>query len=670
MDTIMEANFQVRIKEMVPEGEDLTFGRISLRNPDAEDPSYDYFNDKMALKAFCQQKLDDYNDCVKGKAMTIVLFKDALDHCFRILRIIKLARGNALLVGVGGSGRHCQTRLASFIADYQCFNIEIDKNYKHPAFREDLKKVYEKVGVKDLPLTFLFSDTEIVTESFLEDVSNALQSGEVPNLFLTDEQNAIRSGIEKPAKAAGVPYGPEPLWDFFLTRVRQNLHIVFCMSPIGEGFRNYCRMYPSLVNATTIDWFLPWPKEALAEVSLTFLQASEVSQETREALANVFGIAHTAVADVSAVMERTEKRYNYVTPTAFINLVQGYVKTLATKQDEIGGSRDKLANGLFKLNEAQTQVEEMTVDLEGMQDVVAKRSKECQELLVVIVEKKMQADEKQRTLEVDSARLAKEEAEIMVIAADAERDLAKAMPALDAAVDALERLDKKSIAEVKAYAKPPDLVLKTMNAVMTVMDKPATWASAKNELQDVNFLQKLKTFKKDEISDATMKKIDKYTKDITFTPFGVQKVSKAAGAHCMWVHAMKLYAEVFREVEPKRLKLKKEKEKLQKKLDEKASAESELRGILQMVNELQAEGDEKEREKDELTATAEELKQKLERAAALVDGLAGEKVRWEISVGKFDGQITNLVGDCMIAAAFLSYAGPFGAVYRKDLVEE
>ena len=101
-----------------------------------------------------------------------------------------------------------------------------------------------------------------------------------------------------------------------------------------------------------------------------------------------------------------------------------------------------------------------------------------------------QVDQKQRTLEVDNQRLAKEEAEIMEIATDAERHLTKAKPALDAAVDALEKLDKKSIDEVKAYEKPPELVLKTMNAVMTVMDKRATWASAKNELQDVNFLQK------------------------------------------------------------------------------------------------------------------------------------------------------------------------------------
>merc|ERR1719253_1089293 len=195
----------------------------------------------------------------------------------------------------------------------------------------------------------------------------------------------------------------------------------------------------------------------------------------------------------------------------------------------------------------------MTVDLEGMQDVVAKRTKECQELLVVIVEKKMHA-------------------------------------------------------EVKAYAKPPELVLKTMNAVMTVMDKPATWASAKNELQDVNFLQRLKNFDKDNMSNATLKKIEKYTKDSTFQPQTVQNVSKAAGALCMWCHAMKLYAEVYREVEPKRLKLKKEKERLQKKLDEKAMAEAELKQVLAMVEELQTEATEKEREKDELSATAEDLK--------------------------------------------------------------
>jgi len=35
------------------------------------------------------------------------------------------------------------------------------------------------------------------------------------------------------------------------------------MSPVGEGFRRRIRTFPGLVNCTTIDWFLPWPEEAL-----------------------------------------------------------------------------------------------------------------------------------------------------------------------------------------------------------------------------------------------------------------------------------------------------------------------------------------------------------------------------------------------------------------------
>ena len=48
-----------------------------------------------------------------------------------------------------------------------------------------------------------------------------------------------------------------------------NLHIVLCMSPVGSAFRSRCRMFPSLVNCCTIDWFIEWPREALLSVSKT-----------------------------------------------------------------------------------------------------------------------------------------------------------------------------------------------------------------------------------------------------------------------------------------------------------------------------------------------------------------------------------------------------------------
>jgi len=125
---------------------------------------------------------------------------------------------------------------------------------------------------------------------------------------------------------------------------------------------------------------------------------------------------------------------------------------------------------------------------------------------------------------------------------------ADAVMALQAATDVLDKVDKRSIAEIKAFARPPDMVMKTMCAVMTVLDKTPSWAQCKVELNDKQFLRRIKDFDKDNITDATLRKIGKYVSDPNFTPKLVQNVSMAAGALCQWVHAIKVYAEVYRKV--------------------------------------------------------------------------------------------------------------------------
>ena len=49
-------------------------------------------------------------------------------------------------------------------------------------------------------------------------------------------------------------------------RVKKNMHIILAMSPLGEVFRTRLRMFPSLINCCTIDWFTEWPEEALMGV--------------------------------------------------------------------------------------------------------------------------------------------------------------------------------------------------------------------------------------------------------------------------------------------------------------------------------------------------------------------------------------------------------------------
>ena len=69
--------------------------------------------------------------------------------------------GNALLLGMGGSGRQSLTRLAAHVSEFDCFQIELAKNYGVTEWRDDIRKVMMQAGLENKPTVFLFSDTQV-----------------------------------------------------------------------------------------------------------------------------------------------------------------------------------------------------------------------------------------------------------------------------------------------------------------------------------------------------------------------------------------------------------------------------------------------------------------------------------------------------------------------------
>jgi dynein heavy chain len=228
---------------------------------DEDQRPYAEVRDSAATQAAMDQYLVDFN-AVSRKPMDLVMFMFAIEHVSRISRILQMPGGNALLVGVGGSGRQSVSILATEIAGYVLKRIEISKNYGQTEWRDDLKLILREAGSGDKPVVFLFSDTQIKSEAYVEDINNMLNSGEVPNIFANDEKVAICEAVRPFAKAkfgqrdAGT-MTPLQLYNYFLQRVRTRLHIILAFSPIGDAFRDRLRLFPSLVNCCAIDWCVP-----------------------------------------------------------------------------------------------------------------------------------------------------------------------------------------------------------------------------------------------------------------------------------------------------------------------------------------------------------------------------------------------------------------------------
>jgi dynein heavy chain len=127
-------------------------------------------------------------------------------------------------------------------------------------------------GRTTLQTVFIFSDNDVVYETFLEDIQNMLNGGVVPNIYTADEMAQLRDALRRPYKRmVGGVETAENLDAFFFGNIKDNMHLSICFSPIGQAFKDYCKQYPALINNTTIDWFMSWPDEALYEVAKRFL---------------------------------------------------------------------------------------------------------------------------------------------------------------------------------------------------------------------------------------------------------------------------------------------------------------------------------------------------------------------------------------------------------------
>lgn len=654
-----------------------------------EEPIYDQITSFGKMSTILEGALTEYNET--NAAMDLVLFEDAMKHIARIVRIIRNEGGHALLVGVGGSGKQSLSRLAAFICGYNVMSIVISNTYSINDFKDDLKTMYNKAGIKEEGVMFLLTDSQITNERLLIFINDLLASGNVPDLFAPDEVDTIINAMTSRVKAAGIVPERKNCWDYFIGLIRKNLHMCLCFSPVGDTFRNRARKFPALVNCTVIDMFQPWPRDALFSVGKRFLSTIDLgTDKERNVIERFLPFSFEAVNKATIEFKKSEHRFVYTTPKSYLEFIKLYASLLEDKRSDATAAIERLENGLSKLRETSESVAKLEEDLKVMLEDAATKKEKAEGIAEVVAKEKAIVEEQTENAKIEKEQVAKIAEEVTRKQKDTEDDLAKAEPAVEAAMSALDTLDQKDLSSCKGMLKPPPKldevfaatmcllagIMPTINVQKNGKVKDVSWDAAKKQLMGnikeyMTCLKDIKTHvDNNTINQNNFKEVRQYIEKDYFNVETIKTKNQAAAGLCSFVLNIVQYYDIVVTVEPKRKALEEANTQL-------AEANAKLKAVMENVATLQeklakltSDLDAANKSKQEAMDSVARGERKLNLAQRLTNALSSENQRWGENVVVLRNDAKLLVGDVLLASAFISYIGPFTKPFRTKLMDD
>jgi dynein heavy chain, axonemal len=367
------------------------------------------------------------------------------------------------------------------------------------------------------------------------------------------------------------------------------------------------------------------------------------------------------------------RRYNYTTPTSFLELISFYKNLLGNKTAKITDQISRLEIGLETMNTTTTQVAELQKLLD-VKMVEVEVKKEATDKLIDVVS----AESGAAQIEEDAAKIQADSTNELAAQANetkaaANKELEEAVPAMKEAEDAVACLEVKAIQELKSLQNPPPDCLLVTKAVLILRGerKNHAWNNAQKMMGNPKaFLDQIKSYDGDNIDEKLLGDVAPILALENFTYENMLKKSSAAANLCKWVINIVRYNSIFKKVKPLMESADAAEKLANEKLAELQIVLEKVKIIVDKVNELKQKLDEANTEKQAVVDNAEKLASQLGLANRLVNGLADERVRWMANVATFKLERLTMIGNALVSAAFVSYIGPFNSQFRGMLWQE
>eukprot|EP00736_Rhodelphis_marinus_P005351 Rmarinus@m.11280 len=622
--------------------------------------------------------LDEYNKTHATALRTMAFFDDSIRQLIAICHILGAPRGHPVLVGLSGSGQDPLAVLASYICGFEVFSVQGLKSYTLSSFKEDLRMLCMKTGLGKERHVLLLSQEDVLTDEMLSLANAVMSQGYVSDLFVADDYEIMGRELRRELRKEGAMGSMQNIVAQFTANVLANLRVVLIVSSMGTGFSQFTFRFPALTGKGRVVFFPPWPREALQTLASSMVEG--VDQLSAALIGKVAANIQLSLEEASSQYYEMERRHFYPTPRGYMAFLHAFNTLLRKRKGLHRTLVSRLRNGLVKLETTQKDVAILEGKILEGRKLVSARKEATLELLKKVSTEQAAAETEQRAASEKQVQCEEVSAQVAEQRHACSEDLARAEPAIKAAEDALEHLDKAGLIEIKSFTQPPKDVHSVLECVCLLLggvstnrssDK-ASWLALKKVLSNVeHFVDQLVNFDRNNIEPNIVRQVkSKFISQAWFNPSSIEKKSRAAAGLCEWARNIIAYYDIYLEVKPKRDALEEVTNLLKASEARLDAAKARAAEATTKMDELKAEYERATIEKNHMVRLAEEAEQRLDLANRLVRGLASEKLRWQDTLTKMRENEKHLVGNTLLVAAFVSFSGIFTTRPRATLLDK
>lgn len=616
--------------------------------------------------------------------LNFLIFSEALEHIAHVDRVLSSSSGHLLMVGRVGVGRRNAVTISSYMLGFELRTLAVSRDYGTKQFNEDIKSVMQATGVAGQHTVLLVEDFQIVNEYILEVINSLLSSGEVPGLYTHEELEPLLGPLREEMREEGTFRTP---YEFFVSRVKKNLHIVLLMDPGHPRMLYRCESNPALYSQCAVLWIGEWRNTTLRVIPTLIEGVKELLSNINDS-AGVEESKSESKSSGGAKSRRGEMKMaenvgemkegagegdmliqmilsihkscepHGASPKDFLAFLAAWHSLCTSKKLELKRQVDNLEAGLSKLDTAaevvhdlRTNAAQQEKDLRIAQAAADRAMEDISKAFDSARERKTEVEEVKKTV-------AENEEKSQAKKLNIENELAGIQPILESAKQAVGGIRPEHLNEIRSLTAPPEAIADVLAAVLMMLGvQDLSWLSMKKFLSNRGVKEDILNFDVKRISNELRNKVGKLVKQkaTSFDAENIKRVSIAAAPMAAWVKANIRYSIVIEKIEPLEEELREEVAKLQKSQRRLESCEKELNELDGKVAQLKADFASRTAEAERLKRNLQIAGSTLDKAESLIGQLSGEQKRWKNQASQLHEDIARIPLKMMLAGGFTTY---------------